>query len=339
MATYQKRGEYWRAIVRKKGFPAVSKTFDTKTEAESWAKETETDMHKRKWQDVRTADRLTLSDALDRYYNEVSLLKKSADQERKRVKLWKASSIAQRPLSTITSFDLSEWRDERLKRVSGTTVNLDLALISHLFTVAQKDWGMPFLTNPVSTMRKPTHNAGARKEGSKHQRDRRLQDGELEKILNAVSSEEVKTAILLAVYTGMRRSEIINLNLNQIDFKNRTITLEDTKNGEKRVVPLSKSAVTVLQSARKGVVTITGNVFSCGQDWISQAFLAACKKIHIKDLRFHDLRHEAISRLFEAGLTTEEVMSISGHKTYSQLKRYTQITQKHLISKLDNSNV
>lgn len=335
MATYQKRGNFWRAIVRKKGFPAVSKTFDTKVDAEAWAAKTETEMYERKWQDSRTADKLTLAEALERYYSEVSMLKKSANNERKRIKLWKASALAQRPLSTITSFDLAKWRDERLKEVSGTTVNLDLAIISHLFNVAIKDWGMPFLVNPVSTMRKPSNNAGLRKEGTKYERDRRLKEGELEKILKNLANDELKTIVLLAVQTGTRRGEIAGLTWDMVDLKRRIITLSDTKNGQKREVPLSTNVVTLLQKHISNAVNINKTVFSCGPDWISQAFRNACKAASIRDLHFHDLRHEAISKLFEAGLSTEEVKKISGHKTYSQLARYTQITPQHIIQKLD----
>ena len=231
--------------------------------------------------------------------------------------------------------------DERLKNISPNTVLLDLALLSHLFTIAFKEWGMTGLVNPVQQVRKPKLPKG---------RDRRLKPGELERILEASGSSLLGRIVGLALETGMRRSEIAGMTWNQLDLKKKTVTLPETKNGEKRIVPLSSEAVRILSDLPR---RIDGKIWGVEEQSITRAFersLSRARAIYEKeckengekadsaflnDLTFHALRHEATSRFFEKGFNVMEVAAITGHKTLQMLKRYTHLKAEKLAERME----
>lgn len=227
-----------------------------------------------------------------------------------------------RPWPLSGGADIAAYRDKRGHYVAAATVGRELAVISHIFNVARKEWGMESLSNPVEAVRKPKLPKS---------RDRRLEPGELDRLLEATESLELGTIVLLAVETAMRRSEIAGLLRKNVNLLKRTLILTDTKNGESRTVPLSSRAVELLSSMP---TRISGRVFGMAPDSITQAFDRACEHAGIDDLRFHDLRHEAASRLFEKGLNPMEVASITGHKTLQMLKRYTHLRAEDLAKKL-----
>jgi integrase len=324
MAYYEKRGDAWRAQIRRKGYPTLSASFDTKAEAQRWAAEVEGDMSRARFVDIREAESTTLYDALTRYQSEVTEGKKGAKQEGVRIEKWKLSSLAHKSLASLRSSDMATYRDAELKAGKSTaTVRLDLAVISHLFTVATKDWGIEGLTNPCRAIRMP--------KGSK-QRERRPSSDELKAIyiLAAEMNPELRVIIELAVETAMRRSELVTLRKDQI--RGKVAYLEDTKNGERRSVPLSSRALALLEGLPTPIAG--GRFFHLKADTISNYFPLVCEKAGISDLRLHDLRHEATSRLFERGFTLMEVASITGHKTLAMLKRYTHLSPQDLAEKL-----
>ena len=310
----------WQAIVRKKGYPSQSKTFRTKRDAEAWARLTESAMERGLWQNQSDADSTTLADALDRYGREVSSLKKSGKIELYRIGTLKTDKIAKLHLSRIRGADLAEYRDRRLAAgLSDSSVRLELAILSNLYTVAMKEWRMEGLRNPVLAVRKPSPGKA---------RDRRLSPIEEKKLLGECAPP-LKAIILFALETGMRRGEIQKLLWKDVDLIKCTAQLLDTKNGEDRTIPLSSRAIAVLKALPRN---INGKVFP-GAD-ISHSFTAACKRAAIDDLRFHDLRHEATSRLFEKGLNPMQVAAITGHKTLQMLKRYTHLRAEDLAKLL-----
>ncbi len=324
MATFRKRSGSWQALVKKKGFGQIGRTFDTKAEAESWAKIVEAEMVRGVFFSRKEAESTTLSDALDRYEREISSIKKGHLQEKKRIRSWKTHPLAKRFLATIQGKDIAAWRDARIKSgSSANTVRLDLAVISHLFEIARKEWGMEGLHNPVKAIRMPSPPAG---------RDRRLQPGELEMLLES-SSEEMNHVIRFALETAMRRGELAGMTWEMVDLKKRTVTLPETKNGQKRIVPLSSVSVAILKE-RIGTRRLDGKVWDIGPDAISQDFAKACRKAGISGLHFHDLRHEATSRLFEKGFDTMEVRTITGHKTLQMLARYTHLRAEDLVERM-----
>ena len=324
MAYYEKRGDAWRAQIRRKGYPTLSATFDTKAEAQRWAAEIEGDMSRSRFVDTREAESTTLTEALTRYVNEVSESKKGSAQEKVRAKKWQKSAWGEKSLAAIRSSDMAAYRDAELKAGKSTaTVRLNLALISHLYTVASKDWGIQGLKNPCTAIRMP--------KGSK-QRERRPTTAELKALLKHAGdiNAELPVIIELAVETAMRRSELVTLRKDQV--RGRVAFLEDTKNGERRSVPLSKRAVELLDGLPTPIDG--GRFFHLKLDSVSNYFALACEAAKIKDLRLHDMRHEATSRLFERGLSMMEIASITGHKTLSMLKRYTHLCPNDLAEKL-----
>lgn len=323
MAYFEKRGESWRAQIRRKGYPTLSATFDTKADAQRWAAEIEGDMSRSRFVDVREAEQTSLAEGLRRYLREVSDHKKGAKQEALRIKRWIAHPVSAKSMAAVKSSDMAEYRDERIKAgASPATVRLDLAIISHLYTIASKEWGIEGLTNPCKNIRMP--------KGSK-ERDRRPTPAELSKVYAAAAQlhAELPVIIELAADTAMRRSELVLLRREQV--RGRVAYLEDTKNGERRAVPLSSRAVALLQGLP---ARIDGRYFSLSLNTVSNYFPRACESAGVVNLRFHDLRHEATSRLFERGFTMMEVAAITGHKTLSMLKRYTHLSPHALAEKL-----
>jgi integrase len=327
MATIEKRANLqWRAKVRRKGFPPQSATFATKGTAVAWARQIETEMDRGVFVSRLEAERTTLAEALDRYEQEVTPAKKGWKQEVYRIGFWRNHPLAARSLASIRSSDLAQWRDERLKQgYSPITVRNDVNLISHVFTIAIKEWGMDGLINPVAQIRKPRLPPG---------RDRRLEDGEEDRLMEACRayrSPWLAPVVQIALETGMRLGEIMGLRWPDVNLRSRVARLNDTKNGTRRDVPLSSHAVATLEALPR---SLDGRVFPIAAETVKKAYHAAVERAGIEDLRFHDLRHEATSRFFERGLDMMEVAAITGHKTLAMLKRYTHLRAADLARKL-----
>ncbi len=323
MATLRKRSNGWQARVQRKGYPNLAKTFKTYSEAIGWAREIEYQIDKGLFHLPISSKEATLAELLLRYRQEVTPLKKSIKPELYRIQGWLNSPYADRYISNLRSSDFAAYRDARLKQgKSGNTVKLELALISHLYFVARAEWGFEGLDNPIRYIRKPKLAKG---------RTRRVKDEEIELLIKNTDSFDLPFIIKLAVETGMRRGEISSIIWEDIDLQKRIIYLWDTKNGENRQVPLSTMAISTLKSIPKRA---DGHLFGMTAHAISYAFIKACRRVKLEDLHFHDLRHEAISRMFEKSLNVMEVGAISGHKTLQMLKRYTHLNAEELALKL-----
>jgi len=238
MATIRERGPYqWQAQILRKGHPPQYKTFNNKADAERWSRQVEAEMDRGTFVSRREAENTTLSDALDRYEQEVIPGKKGAVQESMRIRIWKRHPLAKRSIASIQGKDIAAYRDQRLKEVAPNTVRHELAVLSHVFTIAVKEWGMEGLVNPVRQIRIPKSPPG---------RDRRLNPGEIERIVENSGSAMLPAVIQFAIETGMKQAEIAGMTWDMVDIKKRSVTLLETKNGEKRIVPLSLEAVRIL---------------------------------------------------------------------------------------------
>lgn len=277
--------------------------------------------------------KLPLCRGLDKYYESVSMHKKGRLQEFYRANVIKRHPIASRNMDEITTIDIAAYRDERLQQVNprtgrpitGNTVRLELALLSSLFNIARIEWGT-CRSNPVEPVRKPKVAKG---------RDRRLTSTEERRLSRYFRERNVMLYIIfhLAIETAMRQGEILSLRWEHIDLQHGVAHLPDTKNGSSRDVPLSRKARNLLQMLP---AQLNGRVFSYTSSGFRSAWRHALKALAIEDLHFHDLRHEAISRLFELGtLNIMEVAAISGHRSMNMLKRYTHLRAYQLVSKLD----
>ena len=331
----------WKAIIRKRGWPTTVKTFRTKRDAEDWARRTEDEMVRGVYINRAGSDRILLKKALDRYLSEVSSTKResTAYAEQHKAKALKAK-LGDYSLAAITPDLVAEYRDERLEAgKSSSTVRLELSLLSHLFTIAIKEWRVGLFYNPVGNIRKPAPAKG---------RDRRLAAEEGKKLLKACdkhSNPMLGWIARIALYTGMRAGEIKSLTRRQVNLEKRVVHLSETKNGCARTVPLTRQAADVFRAALSHAVRPmkTELIFwgEPGRDGnrrpyeFRPAWHRTLREAGIKGLRFHDLRHEAVSRLVEAGLGDQEVAAISGHKSMQMLKRYTHLRAEDLVDRLD----
>lgn len=324
MATIQKRGPYqWRVRIQRKGYPVQSKTFETKADAETWAREIESEIDRGVFVSRAEAESTTLSEALGRYIQEHIPRLKQQKRETNRVKAIKKRDLAQRFLAAIRGKEIRAFIAEReTEGVSGNTIRLDLATISKCFEIAIRDWGMESLSNPVKLVHKPKVEKG---------RTRRLTKDEETELLVAAETR-LQPAIKFALETAMRRAEIADLEWQDIDLANSTVYLAKTKNTEERTVPLSPAAKEILDSLPR---QLSGRVFGMTADRITIAMRKAVRKAKIDDLTFHDLRHEAISRLFEnTDLDSMEIATISGHRSMQMLKRYSHLRTARLADRL-----
>ena len=323
MATIRKRGDSYHVQIRKKGYPTVTKSFLLLADAQKWARSVERDIDKGVFQDTATAENSTLGDILDSYAKKILPSKKSRKTVLSQIRVIKPL-LGNYSLSKLSPALLSQFRDQRLESADAQTVRKDLSLLHRVVVTAVKDWGISLpLGNPVALVRLPSQPNG---------RDRRLETGEEEKLLKALKdTPTVRTIVELALETAMRRGEIAAVRWEHVNLKARTLLIPDTKTGTPRTVPLSTKAIALLSNLPRN---IKGVVFDVAPDSITQAFDRACTRAELEGLRFHDLRHEATSRLFEKGLNPMEVATITGHKDLRMLRRYTHLRAEDLARKL-----
>lgn len=324
MATFRKRANAWQVRIQRSGYPEQSKSFKSRSEAVVWARNVESELDKGVVpQQLNMNSKVLLKDLLERYKSEVTIHKKHPAAEAYRINFWLRHSLANQPISSIKSSDIAKWREARLKLGrSPNTLRLELAVLSNLFTVAANEWGYEDLTNPTTKVKLPRLPSG---------RVRRLGINEFELIIQNSASPLLRPIAILAVETGMRRSEIASVEWEHINLSKRTLLIPITKNGEAREVPLSPVALDLLRTLKQEGHS---KVFNITAHAISIAFGRACKRAKLVNLHFHDLRHEAISRLFERGLSLPEVATISGHKTWTMLRRYTHLSAESIAMKL-----
>ena len=319
----------WQVKIRRKGWPPQSATFDTKVQAEAWSRQVEGEMDRGVFVSRAESENTTLSEALTRYLAEVTPTKKPTTAHRERVigRSLQSHPLARRTLASIRGKDMAAYMRQRHEESKGAnTIRLEMALLSHLFNTARTAWGMESLTNPVDLVKgqRPKLPGG---------RTRRLQGDEQARLISAAHTYggEIGSVITWAIETAMRRGEIAAMRWDHLDRKARVLLLPETKNGTSRRVPLSTVALKVLDGLPR---RIDGRVWGMRPDSISQAFERVCGAAGIEGLTFHDLRHEATSRLFEKGLNPMEVAAITGHKTLQMLKRYTHLRAEDLVGRL-----
>ena len=322
MGSIRKRNNKFQAQVRREGVKPVSKTFLTKTDAEVWVRGIESRIDAGEV-NLAMPKLLALRDLLVRYADEITPYKKGKKQELRRISRLFKDRISDIKLSKLNSSTIAEFRDRRMKD-GVRAAQIDLILIRHAIKIARLEWGVELRTNPVEGVRIP--NGVVR-------RTRRLESGEYEALSHAATkctNPYIWPCVEIAVQTGMRRSEILSLLWEYVDLEARIAVLPDTKNGTKRSVPLTTKAVEVLSGmARKHKHVCPIRDYSVRHGWDHLV-----KRAGIADLRFHDLRHEAVSRFFELGLSVAEVAAISGHKDFRTLSSYTHISAEKIIHKL-----
>lgn len=363
MATFRQRASgYWQAIVRRKGHPVESATFEKKVDAEAWARGLETAMDRGAFVSMREAEETTLYSALERYEREVTSTKRGAATEAYRIAAWREHKLAKMSLAGLRGSHFAEYRDSRLKAgCAASTVTKELALISHLFSTARREWGMEGLLNPLAAVKKPTVSNSRERLFIEDEEVRLLaacapQARESGKFAAGAQSPTLALAVRFALATAMRQGEIAELKWENVDMQRRVARLPLTKNGDARAVPLSSGALAVLQEllvTRGNVQDLPrGPVFKTTANALKIGFSRAIKRARatyetecaeqrtycdpriLVDLHFHDLRHVATSRLAERLPNVIELAAVTGHKDLRMLKRYYHPKAEDLALKL-----
>ncbi len=271
MAAHQKRSGSWRAIVKRKRYGQQTRTFDTKADAEVWARNIEAQIDRGAFVSRAEAESTTLREALERYRRDVTPTKRGATIERFRLDRWANHPLARRSLASVRGKDIADYISERARDgAAPATISKDLNLLSHLFNVARTAWGMESLSNPVDLVKgqRPKLPPG---------RDRRFVDDEEARLREAAMAYggEIAHLITWAIETAMRRGEIAAMRWEHLDRKAHTFLIPETKTGIPRRVPLSTRALAVLDILPR---RIDGRVWNMRPDSISQAFERVCKE-------------------------------------------------------------
>lgn len=356
MATIEERRQsdgsnVFRVKVRLKGQPVQSASFRRLTDARRWAQSIEAAMREGRHFKSGEAKKRTLGEAIDRYIKEELPKKAKGGANQTAQFTWWRKVLGAYTLADVTAPRVTECRNRLLQEPkspkckepdpdavpcmrSPATVVRYMAALSHVFTIAIKEWGWAD-ENPLAKIKKPKEPRG---------RERSLSDEERKRLLDAcaLASKPLHAIAVLALSTGMRRGEIMNLRWSQVDFDRKRITLYQTKNGEIRVLPLMGFAGELLMELSKvrkidcDLVffgTEVGRPFDIQKPWYS-----VLKAAQIEDFRFHDLRHSAASYLAMNGATLLEIAAVLGHKTLSMVKRYSHVGELHTAKVVESMN-
>ena len=224
MATIRKFRDKYNVQIRKKGYPFISKSFVSLTVAKKWATTTEADMERRLY--VVIPDDTTVGNLLNRYVREILPTHKGQQAEQYRLGNLKRHFGDMR-LADLTSKEVAKYRDRRLKQVSPASLKRELTILSQALTTASKDWGITLPQNPVGMISLPKAD---------NARTRRLEAGEEQKLLET-NNQKLRRFIVLALETGMRRGEILNIKRSHIDFQKSVLFIPSTKTDQPRTIP------------------------------------------------------------------------------------------------------
>lgn len=317
MATYIKRGSRWQARIRLRGF-AISETFNTKGQAQAWVTQVESDILSGRYQ---TGSGKTLADAINRYIADYLPAKKAYRAEYSMLTRFLAEPYAKLPIDKITPQILAQWRDDRLKEVQPPTVLRYLYVLSTVFETAIKEWEW-VTVNPVKAIKKPSANRG---------RDRIFSDEEILLVSSVLEhgthiQRTILDCFLFAIETAMRAAEIRGLEWS--DIVGNVATLQETKNGDKRQVPLSTKALAILESRRH-----LPRPFDIKRGTLAQGFKVYCAEAGVVGATFHDARHSAVTKMAKV-LQPFDMAKVAGHKSMSQTLRYYSVSAGDLAKLL-----
>lgn len=325
----------YRVKVRLKGYPVQSASFERLTDARKWGQQTETAIREGRHFKTTEAKKHTLREAIDRYLQYIMPTKPKSERCQIGQITWWKDNLGDYSLADTTPALIAQCReklsegdsvnDERVPR-SAATVNRYLAVLSHVYTTAMKEWGW-VEDNPLRKVTKMKEPRG---------RVRFLSDDERKSLLVACKKSDspfLYTIVVLALSTGARRMEVLGLRWQDIDLIRGVITLHETKNGERRILPLTGHALELIKQHSK-IRQLTCPLVFPGKNLqtpidIRTPWETAVKRAEIADFRFHDLRHSAASYLAMNGASLAEIAEILGHKTLQMVKRYSHLSEAH----------
>ncbi len=337
MASIQKRGLSYRVRITRKGKSTLSATFPTKKDALKWATEIKLKIHSDlplKQDERKNTRKVIFSEAAKHYIKTYSIYKKNFRSENGIIERlcirWGNLDVQKIDKATVIQL-----RDELMVLGrSGSTINHYYNAISKIYQMLIGEWEMP-VSNPIRGLKRLPNNKWRSIRVNK----------DIESLLltgcQAINATPLASIIKFAIQTGMRRGEILGLHWQDIDIPNRAAYLHETKNGNSRKVPLTLKAIELLGDLPRNDTKVFPVSFECLRSQFKRlkAYLIptwdGIEPNPFNDLRFHDFRHEALSRLSDAGLNVIELSHISGHKSLGMLQRYTHPSHAAIFSKLD----
>ena len=329
--------------IRLKGYPAQTATFKRKTDATKWIQDTESAIREGRHFKTAEAKKHTFADLADRYIKDILPTKpKQARQQKQQLEWWK-DKMGAYLLSDVTAAMVGQYRDElasgattRGEHRNPATVVRYLAALSHAFSVAVNEWEW-LEDSPMRKVKKPTESRG---------RVRYLDEDDRARLLQACKESPnplLYPCVIVALSSGMRQSELIGLNWRDVNLKDGFLILHETKNGERRRVPLSGLALSLLQEHAKVRRLDTTLLFPSDRNPqkpidLRKAFASALRAAGITDFTWHDLRHCTASYLAMNGASLAEIAEILGHKTLAMVKRYAHLSDGHVSNVVASMN-
>ena len=326
MASIRFRSNKWQARVSRKGEQSLVKTFQSKEDAQRWARSVEVEWDRGTYTNIHQAQKTTFGELIERYLREVTPLMRGAGADTIRLKAIMRRPIAKENMATLTSAKIAKYRDQRLQEIKPSTVVRELAYFSSIINHARKEWGLN-TPNPVLGVRKPAQPQGRNRVLS-YEEERILLEACIPKANRNIYT---RPFVILAIETAMRRGEILSLHWEDINYQTRTAYLSLTKNGESRRVPLSTRAIETLQLLPR---SIGGRVLPINFAALETNFKRARDRAGLTDLRIHYLRHTAATRLSEKLPNLLELSAVTGHKSLAMLKRYYHPNPEMLANKI-----
>ena len=325
MASIYKRNGKWRVEIRKIGSKGIHKSFIVKDEAIRFARETEVKIEQGLYQDLTLAKTTNLKDVLAQYRDRVSINKKGYEQERYKINKIIRSDIADKTLSQLTPLVLFEYIEQQKKLYTASTVNKSITIVNLALNFAERFLGISLNKNPLKFIKRLKESQFVGQVIELHEEALLLKHAEFSKLY------WLKTAIILGIDCGLRRGEILKLKAEDVNFKNNTAVLKETKNGETREIGLSSRAI---QELKKLPVSIDGKLFPCKRLDTFTFYYNQLKKWSGVKKRFHDTRHTFASRSATSGWSITEIAAQGGWKQLQVLKRYTHIKAEYLAKKM-----
>jgi integrase len=360
MASIRKRTQKdgttsYRVDVRLKGFAPQRATFKRLTDARKWGESTEAAIRENRYFKTAEARKHTFAELVDRYLRDVLARKPKREKDQARQLKWWRAELGHYTLADLTPARITEARDKLhrepiassskqpksgapVRYRSPGTINRYLAALSRMLNVAVDEWGWleDSPVRKVSSLTEPRGRVRFLSEDTTGPYGGAI-EGERTRLLRACqasSNAYLFTVVVLAISTGMRQGEIMGLTWDDVDLHRERITLNETKNGERRVVPLVGKALELLKEHAKvrridTQLVFPGKVRANRPIDLRTPWETALKAAGIKDFRFHDLRHSTASYLAMNGASLAEIAEVLGHKTLQMVKRYAHLSEAH----------
>jgi integrase len=325
MATIRKIRSKWQVLIRKHNLKPIYKTFILKEDAVKWSRETEVKIEQGLYQDLTLSKITKLKDVLAQYRDRVSVNKKGYAQECYKINKIIRSDIADKTLSQLTPIVLFDFIEQQKKLYTASTVNKSITIVNLSLNFAERFLGISLNKNPLKFIKRLKESQFIGQVIEPHEEVLLLKHAEFSKLY------WLRTAIILGIDCGLRRGEILKLKAEDINFKNNTAVLKDTKNGETREIGLSYRAI---QELKKLPVSIDGKLFPCKRLDTFTFYYNQLKRWSGVKKRFHDTRHTFASRSTTSGWSITEIAAQGGWKQLQVLKRYTHIKAEYLAKKM-----